>query len=66
MDTVTILAVGNIALASHSDVNPFVNVQSILAQKDILFGNLEVALSASKKRAKRRTLLGHLHTRRGS
>jgi poly-gamma-glutamate capsule biosynthesis protein CapA/YwtB (metallophosphatase superfamily) len=58
MDTVTILAVGDIALASHIDVNPFVNVQSILAQKDILFGNLEVALSVSKKRAKKAHVIG--------
>jgi poly-gamma-glutamate synthesis protein (capsule biosynthesis protein) len=53
MSTVTILAVGDTALANNRDENPFLNVRSTLAHKDILFGNLEVSLSESKKRAKK-------------
>jgi poly-gamma-glutamate synthesis protein (capsule biosynthesis protein) len=53
MNTITILAVGDIALTSKLDVNPFANIENTLAQKDILFGNLEVALSDSRTPAKK-------------
>lgn len=52
MDTATILAVGDIALASNVDVNPSLNVQSILAQRDILFGNPERYCRNSEKNAR--------------
>ncbi len=45
MDTVRLVAVGDIWLQTVNGSHPFEHVRNLLANKDILFGNLETALS---------------------
>jgi poly-gamma-glutamate capsule biosynthesis protein CapA/YwtB (metallophosphatase superfamily) len=57
MSRLRLVAVGDVALQSSDDRGPFQNVQQLLKQKDILFGNLEVVLSKSGKRAEKAAVL---------
>jgi poly-gamma-glutamate synthesis protein (capsule biosynthesis protein) len=50
-------AVGDITLVSKRPSSPFVRVANVLADKDILFGNLETVLSNSGRRAQKAIVL---------
>ncbi|MCH9030850.1 MAG: CapA family protein [candidate division Zixibacteria bacterium] len=56
-DTITILAVGDISLISNKSSHPFKKIIPILKKKDILFGNLETALSDSSYRSEKAVAL---------
>ncbi|HBY58148.1 MAG TPA: hypothetical protein DEG96_09910 [Candidatus Atribacteria bacterium] len=49
MNTIKIMAVGDIFLKTKNNKFPFENVKEILKDKDILFGNLETVLSNQGK-----------------
>lgn len=57
MSIVKLLAVGDISLEVRDKKHPFGNVRPVFANKDILFGNLEVVLSSKGKKAKKAVLL---------
>jgi len=50
MDTVKLMAVGDIFLKTRNNRSPFGKVRNILQDKDILFGNLETVLSLEGKK----------------
>lgn len=56
-DRIAILAVGDISLISNNGLHPFKKIMPILKKKDILFGNLETALSDSSYRAEKSVAL---------
>ena len=56
MMSLRLLAVGDISLRARCQSNPFKNTKAMLANKDILFGNLETVLSY-KGRAVEKALL---------
>ncbi|MDY6794605.1 MAG: CapA family protein [Actinomycetota bacterium] len=57
MDTVRVLAVGDIGLQTPQDRHPFEGVIDVLAGKDILFGNLETVLSDAGKKEEKAMLV---------
>lgn len=57
MSRLRLVAIGDVTLRSSDDKGPFQNVQQILKKKDVLFGNLEVVLSKSGKRAEKAEVL---------
>lgn len=52
------MAVGDIFLQTMNDEHPFGGVKEVLQNKDILFGNLETALSNSDKQSEKAVVLG--------
>lgn len=57
MNTLKLVAVGDIALSSKEDKYPFRNIQHLFTDKDLNFGNLEVVLSERGIPAKKRAVL---------
>lgn len=57
MASVSLYAVGDIWLKTKNGGDPFENVKESLADKDILFGNLETVLSNSSTKAKKAHVL---------
>ncbi|MDN7026091.1 CapA family protein [Methanoculleus sp. FWC-SCC1] len=53
MDTVRLVAAGDVWLQTKYGRHPFAQVRKILADKDILFANLETALSMEGERAEK-------------
>ena len=56
-DRIVILAVGDISLISNKSLHPFEKIMPVLKKKDVLFGNLETALSDSSYRAEKSVAL---------
>lgn len=53
MDKLKLMAVGDIWLQTGNDRHPFEEILHILRNKDLLFGNLETALSETGERARK-------------
>ncbi|MEW6411337.1 MAG: CapA family protein [Candidatus Zixiibacteriota bacterium] len=60
MNSLKLLSVGDILLQTRNDRHPFERVAPLLADKDVLLGNLEVALTGSALAAEKSVpLVGH-------
>ncbi|KKG99369.1 poly-gamma-glutamate biosynthesis protein [Methanosarcina mazei] len=57
MDTLKLMAVGDITLQTKNNEHPFKYVMNVFENNDILFGNLETVLSATGKEAKKSVVL---------
>lgn len=57
MDTLKLMAVGDITLQTKNNEHPFKYVMNVFEKNDILFGNLETVLSATGKEAKKSVVL---------
>ena len=57
MNTIKLMAVGDIFLKTRDNKSPFEKVQNIFENKDILFGNLETVLSTEGKKKEKAVLL---------
>jgi len=57
MNTLKLLAVGDISLQTRNNKNPFAGVKEVFKNKDILFGNLETVLSNLGKEAEKAVVL---------
>ncbi len=57
MSTLRLIAVGDISLQTQNNRHPFENVRGIFKGKDILFGNLETALSNRGRKVEQAVLL---------
>lgn len=57
MNVVRLLVVGDISLQTKNNKHPFENIKHVFKGKDILFGNLETALSNSGKEAEKAVVL---------
>ncbi len=57
MNSLKLMAVGDIILQTRNNKHPFENVRDIFKGKDILFGNLETVLSNQGKEAEKAVLL---------
>ena len=57
MDTLKLMAVGDITLQTKNNEHPFKSVIDAFERKDSLFGNLKTVLSATGKEAKKSVVL---------
>jgi len=60
MDTVRLLAVGDICLKTNDNLPPFENVKKAFRGKDILFGNFETVLSNQGREVEKEVLLKNM------
>jgi len=57
MNTLKLIAVGDVSLQTRNNQNPFKFVMDVFGKKDILFGNLETVLSSTGKETKKSVVL---------